>query len=111
MGPERRATQRLNLAQAFNPVGSNIGVLLGAVVILPNITSDADRERLSGQALVAATERDLGVVLVPYLGIAVVLVVIGVLIASRKMPTPAEEHEDAASRGVLGRLFANRHYR
>ena len=111
MGPERRATQRLNLAQAFNPVGSNIGVLLGAVIILPNITSDADRAELGGQDLVAATERDLGVVLVPYLGIAVVLVVIGVLIASRKMPTPAEEHEDAAQKGMLGRLFANRHYR
>ena len=94
-------------------MGANIGVLLGAIIILPNITSDADRERLGGEALVAATERDLGVVLVPYLGIAVVLVVIGVLIAFRKMPTPAEEHEDdpTASKGLLGRLFANRHYR
>ena len=35
MGPEGTATQRLNLAQAFNPVGANIGVLLGAVLILP----------------------------------------------------------------------------
>jgi len=34
MGPEGSATQRLNLAQAFNPVGANIGVLLGAVLIL-----------------------------------------------------------------------------
>src|SRR3982751_19695 len=41
MGPEGSATQRLNLAQAFNPVGANIGVLLGAVVILPQITSEA----------------------------------------------------------------------
>src|SRR3954464_10112560 len=39
MGPEQSATQRLNLAQAFNPVGANIGVLLGAVLILPNITT------------------------------------------------------------------------
>ena len=38
MGPEESATQRLNLAQAFNPVGANIGVLLGAVLILPQIT-------------------------------------------------------------------------
>ena len=36
MGPEGSATQRLNLAQAFNPVGANIGVLLGAVLILPS---------------------------------------------------------------------------
>ncbi len=42
--PERSATQRLNLAQAFNPVGANIGgVLLGAVLILPNITPEPRR--------------------------------------------------------------------
>lgn len=35
MGPEDSATQRLKLAQAFNPVGANIGVLLGAALILP----------------------------------------------------------------------------
>ena len=40
MGPEESATQRLNLAQAFNPVGANIGVLLGAVLILPNLTPE-----------------------------------------------------------------------
>ncbi|MGB8963003.1 MAG: MFS transporter, partial [Pseudonocardiaceae bacterium] len=28
MGPEANSTRRLNLAQAFNPVGTNIGVLL-----------------------------------------------------------------------------------
>ena len=43
MGPEISATQRLNLAQAFNPVGANIGVLLGAVLILPRITSEAEK--------------------------------------------------------------------
>jgi MFS transporter, FHS family, L-fucose permease len=39
MGPEGIATQRLNLAQAFNPVGANIDALLGAVLILPRITT------------------------------------------------------------------------
>ena len=38
MGEEGSATQRLNLAQAFNPVGANIGVLMGAVLILPRLT-------------------------------------------------------------------------
>jgi FHS family L-fucose permease-like MFS transporter len=113
MGPERNATQRLNLAQAFNPVGANIGVALGALLILPNLTPPEEREGLGGADLVAAQERDLSVVLGPYLGIAAVLVVIWLLIASRKMPTPAEEGEGGlqVSRGVLGRLFANRHYR
>ena len=30
MGPESNATRRLNFAQAFNPVGTNIGVLLAS---------------------------------------------------------------------------------
>ena len=37
MGPEESATRRLNLAQAFNPVGTNIGVFLAATLILPNL--------------------------------------------------------------------------
>ena len=43
MGPEETATRRLNLAQVFNPIGANIGVLLGALVILPQITPRTSR--------------------------------------------------------------------
>ena len=111
MGPDGSSTQRLNLAQAFNPVGSNIGVLLGALVVLPQITPKAERSSLDGARLVQSQEHDLFVVLPPYLGIAGVLAVIGLLIALRKMPTPAEEQQGAVAPGVLGRLWRNRHYR
>ena len=37
MGPERNATRRLNFAQAFNPIGSNLGVLLAALPSLPKV--------------------------------------------------------------------------
>src|SRR6478609_3927896 len=72
MGPEETGTRRLNLAQSFNPVGANIGVLLGTALILPRLTKDADRAGLSGQALVDSQEHDLSLVLGPYLGIAAV---------------------------------------
>ncbi|CAA9476411.1 MAG: Fucose permease [uncultured Solirubrobacteraceae bacterium] len=113
MGPERSATQRLNLAQAFNPVGANVGVLLGAVLILPRITSDEEKSGMTAGQLVQAQEADLSLVLGPYIGIASVLVLIWVLIAFRKMPTPAErvEYDLEASGGTLGRLWRNRHYR
>src|SRR3712207_18368 len=113
MGPEETATQRLNLAQAFNPVGANIGVLLGAVLILPNITPEASKTIMSPDELRRSEESDLGLVLGPYLGIAVVLIAIWTLIALRKMATPAERREEAdeVRRGVLGRLWRNRHYR
>lgn len=42
LGPEETATRRLNLAQAFNPVGTNIGVLLAASLILPKLDAPVD---------------------------------------------------------------------
>src|SRR3954466_15845470 len=66
MGPEESATQRLNLAQAFNPVGANIGVLLGAVLILPNITPEAQKASMTAEQLLQAQENDLSLVLKPY---------------------------------------------
>ena len=104
MGPEESATQRLNLAQAFNPVGANIGVLLGAVLILPRITSEAAKASMTPAQLTGRQEHDLSLVLGPYLGIAAVLVLIWLLIAFRKMSTPAERTSsrwsEAPQRGV-----------
>src|SRR5690242_13321473 len=113
MGPEPSATQRLNLAQAFNPVGANIGVLLGAMLILPRITPESTKASMTAAQVHASQEHDLSLVLWPYTGIAVVLVVIWLLIAFRPMRTPSEQHEvgGAARSGAFGRLWRNHHYR
>ncbi len=114
MGPEESATQRLNLAQSFNPVGANVGVLLGAVLILPQITSEASKTIMTPAELEKSQEADLALVLGPYLGIAAVLVLIWLLILFRKMDTPAEQSqqkEGEAPSGALGRLWRNRNYR
>jgi MFS transporter, FHS family, L-fucose permease len=117
MGPERSATQRLNLAQAFNPVGANIGVLLGAVVILPHITPESAKASMTATQLARAQQSDLSLVLKPYTGIALVLLVIWLLIAFRSIRVPDEHtefglHEREERRGgALGRLWRNRHYR
>jgi len=119
MGPEETATRRLNLAQVFNPVGANIGVLLGALVITPNIL--LGREGVAdptGPELRAAQDHDLNVVLGPYLGIAVVLAIIWLVIAFKKIPVPQEQIEQellsggaVEKKGWLGRLARNPHYR
>ncbi|SDE50103.1 L-fucose:H+ symporter permease [Auraticoccus monumenti] len=112
MGSEESSTRRLNLAQAFNPVGANVGVLLGAVLILPQLTSEAAKTIMTPEQLVQSQEADLGLVLRPYLGIAAVLVLIWLLIAFRKMSVPAEQGDvPVVSGNALGRLWANRHYR
>jgi MFS transporter, FHS family, L-fucose permease len=114
MGDEASATQRLNLAQSFNPVGANVGVLMGAILILPNLTPEESKTIMGEDELLAATESDLGLVLQPYLVIAAILVLIWLLIAFRKMelpsaPTPVDLTSGRG--GTLARLWANRHYR
>jgi MFS transporter, FHS family, L-fucose permease len=117
MGPEGSATQRLNLAQAFNPVGANIGVLLGAVLILPQITPEAEKASMTAAQLEQAQEEDLGLVLGPYTGIALALLVIWILIAVRKINVPDEHTEfglherEERKGGAMGRLWHNGHYR
>lgn len=119
MGPEETATRRLNLAQVFNPIGANIGVLLGALVITPNIL--LGRKGVAdptGPALAEAQKHDLNLVLGPYLAIATVLVIIWLLIAFKKIPVPQEQMEHELldghadqKKGWLGRLARNPHYR
>lgn len=112
LGAEKTATQRLNLAQAFNPIGANIGVLLGAILILPNLTDEASKSIMTPEELRASQEADLGLVLTPYLGIAAVLIVIWLLIAFRKFDVPpAPKAELTPSGNVASRLWKNRHYR
>jgi MFS transporter, FHS family, L-fucose permease len=112
MGSEETATQRLNLAQAFNPVGANIGVLLGALLILPSLTSEAAKVIMTQDQVRQSQEQDLALVLRPYLGIAAVLVVIWLLIAFRRMSVPLEQEAPVLPAGGVGRrLWGNRHYR
>ena len=81
MGDEATSTRRLNLAQAFNPIGANLGVLMGAVLILPHLTPETAKSIMTEQDALAAQEADLNLVLGPYLGIATALVIIWLLIA------------------------------
>ena len=58
MGPEANSTRRLNLAQAFNPVGTNIGVLLATVLVLPKLNSPVDRASVTPDQLRAIQKGD-----------------------------------------------------
>jgi FHS family L-fucose permease-like MFS transporter len=68
---------------------------------------------MTHQELRDSQRHDLNLVLGPYLGIAAVLALIWVMIAIRRMATPAEQvQEQGETRGgVFGRLWRNRHYR
>lgn len=116
MGCEQSATRRLNLAQAFNPVGTNLGVFLAATLILPNLNqASADqRASMSAAELKSVIGAELDAVMVPYVGMAFVLVVVWIAIACIKTPVN-ESTEQRAENIQLGaslkRLMLNRHYR
>lgn len=49
MGPEETATQRLNLAQSFNPIGSLTGMAVASLVLAPNLIVTDIREQVKNQ--------------------------------------------------------------
>ena len=117
LGPQATATRRLNLAQAFNPVGTNIGVLLAATLILPHLTDPVDVSSLSPAQLRTIRAGELGAVMGPYLGLALVLLAIAIAIAVKRVPPIVEEFPDAVgpypggTRGLFRVLWRNRRYR
>ena len=46
MGPQKTATQRLNLAQAFNPIGSLVGMSVATLVLAPQLMTGDFRGEL-----------------------------------------------------------------
>lgn len=120
MGPKETATRRLNLAQAFNPVGSLLGMFVATQFIIQKLdpTSDADRRQLAAegssesmQQLAAITANDLEVIRNPYLAIGVVVLVVLLVLAFKKMPVTEEKSHSLDISGTFKRLMANRNYR
>lgn len=115
LGNESTATQRLNLAQSFNPVGSNIGVFLAAAFILPRVNPATDSERKvlaeTDPAALEAIQRDeLSAVMGPYVTMAAVLMVFWLAIAFTRMPMVSDASRRIDFFSTLKRLSKNIHY-
>ncbi len=94
IGPEKTATQRLNLAQSFNPVGSIFGNLMCQFLILKSL-EDKGLSKLSELAEVnpEAQSEALMIVVTPYVGVGIFLLLIWAAIALMKMPHAAAHAE------------------
>ncbi len=88
IGPPRTASSRLNLAQAFNSVGTFIAPFFGAVLILRNavpvitpahLLSMSEIGRQAYRAAQASTVR------LPYIGIALMLLILAIALAVIKL--------------------------
>jgi MFS transporter, FHS family, L-fucose permease len=99
LGPEETATRRLNFAQSFNPVGTNIGVLLAATLILPKLDEPVNMANLTPAQVQTIRAGELGAVMGPYLGLGFVLIAIALIFAMQKSPKIVEEFESGDLEG------------
>jgi MFS transporter, FHS family, L-fucose permease len=91
LGPERTASSRLNLTQAFNSLGTVLGPLFGSILILgaaPLLASDVVRA-MTPDHRQAYNLGQASSVKMPYLGLAITLFVLGLVIAKFKLPVIA----------------------
>lgn len=112
MGAEENATQRLNFAQSFNPIGSITGIVLSKYFILSNLNKAGELERsaMDPTELKAIQAAELDAVTMTYVGVGLVLLAIWFIIAFTKMPRAAEDEKSVNLLPTLGRLFKNKHY-
>lgn len=113
MGDESTATQRLNLAQSFNPMGSLIGIIVARDFILAKINKlgAAERASLPVEEFDTIKMADLAIVRGPYVAIGVIIAIMFVLIFIRKMPNAQDAAKSLDISGTFKRLMANLRYR
>jgi MFS transporter, FHS family, L-fucose permease len=87
LGPEKTASSRLNLAQAFNSLGTTIAPVLGGLLILSSAPKTTDEVRAMSDATRAVFRlHEASSVKVPYIGLALCLFLLGVVIWKFKLP-------------------------
>ena len=92
MGAKETATQRLNLAQAFNPLGLIVGLFVAQQFVLTNLQSDdMDFSALDEASKVLIRTSDLMVIRNPYVILGLVLIVVFIVFFVSKMPQAKDE--------------------
>jgi MFS transporter, FHS family, L-fucose permease len=110
LGPAKTASSRLNLTQAFNSFGTFLGPLLGGLFILSATPKGADELRqMPAQALLAYRLHEASSVKLPYLGLCLALVALGVVIAMAKLPPIPEAQRTGESLRGAASVWRRRH--
>lgn len=113
MGDDDTATQRLNLAQAFNPMGSLLGMLVAQVFVIQALRSDdfspEAYSTLDAIEKAAIRENDLNIISGPYFGLGVLVLMILVVIAFTRFPI-SREYTKINFRDSLSLLLKNTRY-
>ncbi|SNS97406.1 MULTISPECIES: L-fucose:H+ symporter permease [unclassified Azospirillum] len=116
LGDPDKAERRLNLAQAFNPLGAVTAVLVGRQFILSGVEpTAAEFAAMSPDQLLAFQTAEASATQVPYLIIAAVVLVWALLVAVTRFPEEAgrpvvhDRPRDHVDRPIMG-LLAHRRF-
>ncbi|GGW89265.1 sugar MFS transporter [Salegentibacter mishustinae] len=102
LGPERTASSRLNLSQAFNSLGTAIAPALGALFILQDkVKTTAEIEALDAAAQKSYLVAEAAAVQTPFLGIAAFIGVIALVFFFVKLPKVGDKEASNDYRKVL----------
>lgn len=113
MGDEATATRRLNLSQAFNPIGSLLGMYCAMEFIQARMSplDTAERAQLSDAEFEALKAADLNVLITPYVIVGLVILALCFLIYFTKMPKNGDKGHSMNLGQVLKRILAIPRYR
>ena len=116
MGDEETATRRLNLAQAFNPIGALSGLFIAQTFILGSLQSDdldangnVIYDTLSASAKTVVKTSDLMVIRNPYVILGLFVLFMLFLIVLVKMPEKKEDKGGSVASAVR-RLFKSKKF-
>lgn len=117
LGDKTTATRRLNLTQAFNPVGSLSGMAVASFIVLPQLASEIRNnagelifKTLPESEKAAIRIHDLAVIRDPYVAIGLVVLAMFLVILCVKMPATEHNGEKVKASETLRRLWKNHHY-
>ena len=118
LGSKETSTRRLNLAQAFNPIGSLMGMFVASRIVLAKLESDTAAVRevgfsnLDEMTKLSIREHDLDIIRNPYVALGCVVLFVFVIIAIFVKNQNNEAKETTSNnKGTLKRLFSNKIYR
>ena len=118
LGNPQTSTRRLNLAQAFNPMGSLSGMAVAALIVLPGLISD--KRNAAGEIIyhtLSEAEKadirlhDLAMIRNPYVALGLLVLVVFIVIACTKIPQTRGEGVTTRTSDTLIRLWHNKLYR
>ncbi|MDN5204252.1 L-fucose:H+ symporter permease [Fulvivirgaceae bacterium BMA10] len=116
LGDPATATQRLNLSQAFNPMGALSGQLVARIFVVERLDTKIDANgsasanSMSLEQKQQIIEHDLGIISTPYIVFGFVVLIIMILFLFMKIEDRKKQEKSLNIRETIKKLFSNKDY-